>query len=212
MPKGLLFAAFDFTGAHEDEFHDWYDTEHVPERMRVPGFINAERWIGAENPKLHVATYDLENVGVLESPAYRAVGGNNQSVWTKRVTGMSKRLMRFVGEQILPGDLTAASGAGALLVATMDVDPAAEAEFNKWYNEEHLPQLGAVPGVLSARRYRATDSESERRYLALYHLRDDSVPQSDAWSKAAYTPWTERIGPHFRDLLVMKMKRYQRKA
>jgi hypothetical protein len=128
------------------------------------------------------------------------------------VTGMSQRLMRFVGEQILPGDLTAASGAGALLVATMNVDPAAEDEFNKWYNEEHLPQLGAVPGVLSARRYRATDGESERRYLALYHLRDDSIPQTEAWTKAAHTPWTEKIGPHFRDLMVMKMKRYQRKA
>ena len=212
MTKGLLFAAFDFTGAHEDEFHDWYDNEHVPERLRVPGFINAERWIGEENPKLHVATYDLDNVGVLETPSYRAVGGDNQSVWTKRVTGMSQRLMRFVGEQLSPGDLTAASGAGGLLVATMNIDPAAEAEFNRWYNEEHLPQLGAVPGVLSARRFRATDIGSERRYLALYHLRDSTVVQSDAWSKAANTPWTERISPHFRDLMVLRMIRYQRRA
>ena len=125
---------------------------------------------------------------------------------------MSQRVMRFVGEQLVPGELTAASGAGALLVATMNIDPAAEADFNTWYNEEHLPQLGAVPGVLSARRYRATDTESERRYLALYHLRDGGVVQSEAWSKAANTPWTERISPHFRDLLVMRMKRYQRKA
>ena len=51
MPKGLLFASFDFSTAHADEFHDWYDLEHIPERLRVPGFINAERWIGDENPK-----------------------------------------------------------------------------------------------------------------------------------------------------------------
>ena len=49
--KGLLFASFDFSTAHTDEFHDWYDLEHIPERLRVPGFINAERWIGDENPK-----------------------------------------------------------------------------------------------------------------------------------------------------------------
>ena len=30
MAKGLLFASFDFTAAHEDEFHDWYDLEHIP--------------------------------------------------------------------------------------------------------------------------------------------------------------------------------------
>ena len=45
MSKGLLFTAFDFSTAHEDEFHDWYDREHIPERLGVPGFLNAQRWI-----------------------------------------------------------------------------------------------------------------------------------------------------------------------
>ena len=212
MAKGLLFAAFDFSTAHEDEFHDWYDHEHVPERLRVPGFLNAERWIDEQNPKIHVATYDLDNPGVLATPAYRAVIGDNQSVWTRRVTGMCRRIMRFEGEQLLPGDLTAAPNAGALLVASMNIDPAVEAEFTEWYNTEHLPQLAAVPGVLTARRFRATDTASERRYLALYHLRDGDVSRSQAWANAANTPWTERMRPHFRDMLVLRMNRYRRKA
>lgn len=74
--KGILIAAMDFSAAPEDEFHDWYDLEHVPERLGVPGFINADRWIGIENPKISIATYDLDNVGVLHSPAYLAVGGD----------------------------------------------------------------------------------------------------------------------------------------
>ena len=68
MAKGILIAAMDFSAAPEDEFHDWYDLEHIPERLRVPGFLNADRWIGTENPKISVATYDLDNVGVLHSP------------------------------------------------------------------------------------------------------------------------------------------------
>ena len=78
--------------------------------------------------------------------------------------------------------------------------------------ELDLPQLGAVPGVLSARRFRATDPASERRYLALYHLKDADVTRSDAWARAANTPWTERMRPHFRDMLVLRLNRYQRKA
>lgn len=212
MAKGLLFMAFDFSTAHADEFHDWYDKEHVPERLRVPGFLNAERWIDDTNPNIHVATYDLDSAGVLQSPAYRAAGGDNQSVWTKRVTSMCGRIMRFEGEQIVPGDAVAAPGAGALLVASMNVDPGAEAEFTDWYNTEHLPDLAAVPGVLSARRFRATDTETERRYLALYHLRDGTVSRSDAWAAAANTPWSERMRPHFRDFLVLRMNRYERKV
>ena len=212
MAKGLLLMAFDFSTAHADEFHDWYDLEHVPERLRVPGFLNAERWIDDENPSVHVATYDLETHAVLMSPPYLAVGGANQSAWTKRVTAMCGRIMRFEGEQLVPGDLAAAPGAGGMLVASMNVDPAAEAEFAAWYDTEHLPQLAAVPGVLSARRFQAADTASERRYLAVYHLRDSSVSRSSAWAKAAGTPWTERIQAHFRDMLVLRMHRYQRGA
>src|SRR6201987_4803797 len=63
MAKGILVAAMDFSAAAEDVFHDWYDLEHIPERLRVPGFLNADRWLGAEDPKISVATYDLDTVG-----------------------------------------------------------------------------------------------------------------------------------------------------
>jgi hypothetical protein len=209
MPKGLLFASFDFSTAHEDEFHDWYDLEHLPERQRVPGFLTCERWISDENPKIAVATYDLESLSVLSSPAYRAIGGENLSVWSKRVTAMCRRIMRYEGEQVLPGDAVAPAGAGGLLVASMNVDSDAEPEFNEWYNAEHLPQLAAVPGVLCARRYRGS---GERKYLALYHLTGPDVSRSAAWQKAVETPWTHRMRPRFRDLLVLRCKRYVRAA
>jgi hypothetical protein len=210
MSKGLLFASFDFSTTQADEFHDWYDLEHIPERLRVPGFINAERWISDENPQIAVATYDLDSPGVLHSPPYQAIGYDNASVWTKRVTRIARRILRFTGEQLVPGDRVAPDNAGGLLVASMNVDPAAEHEFNEWYNTEHLPQLAAVPGVMCARRYMSPDPDRERQYLALYHLADSSVSRSDAWNKAANTPWSARMRVHFRDLLVIRCKRYVR--
>jgi hypothetical protein len=210
MANGLLCACFDFTGAHADEFHDWYDLEHIPERLRVPGFLNAERWIGDDDPQIAVATYDLQDPGVLHSAPYNAIGWDNASVWTRRVTAMCDRLLRFEGEQLVPGGAVAPSGAGGLLVASMNIDPAAEAEFNDWYNGEHLPQLAAVPGVLCARRYRSPEAVPERQYLALYHLAAPDVARSAAWQRAADTEWTRRMRPHFRDLLVLRCRRYQR--
>ena len=98
MAKGILIAAMDFSDVAEDEFHDWYDTEHIPERLRVSGFLNAERWIGSANPKHSVALYDLDTVGVLQSAPYRAVGGANGTPWTKRVTGRTTSIIRLEGE------------------------------------------------------------------------------------------------------------------
>src|SRR5436309_6316446 len=208
MAKGILIAAMDFSNVAEDEFNDWYDTEHIPERQRVPGFLVCQRWIGADNPKQSVATYDLENSGVLQSPGYRAIGGENLSPWSKRVTSRVERLMRFEGDQVLPGDGLPPDNAGGFLVNSMNVEPAAEAEFNEWYNTEHIPALAAVPGVLCARRFRATSAN--RRYVALYHLVSPEVQATEAWKKAAYTEWTRKLRPHFRDHLRPVCKKYVR--
>jgi hypothetical protein len=107
MAKGLLIASFDFSSAQTDEFHDWYDLEHVPEREAVSGFGACERWIGVDDPNQAVATYDLDMLDVLRSEAYRSIAYENLSPWSKRVTTKCTRILRFEGVQTLPGTMDA---------------------------------------------------------------------------------------------------------
>jgi len=208
MPKGLLLVGFDFTNAHADEFHDWYDLEHVPERQRVPGFGLCERWISVANPKQAVASYELDSISVLDSPAYQAIGGENLSVWSKRVTAMCTRLIRFEGEQCNPGNQASPTGAGGLLVNAMEVAPEHRADFDAWYDQEHIPALGAVPGVLAARRYKG---RAGCHYsLALYHLQNAEVAMTDAWKTAASSPWTDRVRPTFQNHVRILSSAYKR--
>lgn len=208
MAKGTLIAAMNMAHAAEDEFHDWYDTEHLPERQRVPGFLLCQRWIGVPDPRVSVATYDLDNVSVLRSPPYLAIGGENLSPWSRRVTGRVERLLRFEGDQILPGDQLPPATAGGLLLNAMNVVPDFEAEFNDWYDTEHIPALSAVPGVLCARRFRGTSGN--RKYVALYHLAAPEVQESAEWKKARVSEWTSRLQPQFRDHLRLVCRRYVR--
>ena len=208
MAKGTLIAAMRIAQVAEDEFHDWYDTEHLPERQRVPGFLLCERWLGAEDSRVSVATYDLDSVAVLQGAAYRAIGGENLSPWSKRVTARVDRLMRFEGDQILPGDQLPPSSAGGLLLNAMNIAPELEAEFNEWYDKEHIPALAAVPGVLCARRFRGTSGN--RKYVALYHLAEPGVVESAEWKTARQSDWTSRLQPHFRDHLRLVLRRYRR--
>lgn len=213
MAMGLLIAAFDFSTAAADEFHDWYDLEHIPERNAVPGFGACERWIGIENPTFSVATYDLDSLAVLRSEPYKAIAYDNLSVWSKRVTAKCKRLLRFEGVQTLPGNGKAPAGAGGILLNAMNVAPEAEDEFNAWYNEEHIPALAGVPGTLSARRFKADGSTGgTHRYVALYHLASPDVANGDAWKKAVDTPWSAKMRPHFRDRVRILARRYVRTA
>jgi len=201
MAKGALIAAMDFTNVAADEFNDWYDLEHVPERQRVPGFLVCQRWISAENPKHSLATYDLDNVAVLQSPGYRAIGGENLSVWSKRVTAKVKRILRYEGEQILPGDAVPPTNAGGLLLVGMTPGRDVEAAFNAWYDKEHVPALAAVPGVLCARRFRT--GAGDTKYVALYHLEAPGVVDSPAWKQAsASTPMPR----HVRDQITGRVR------
>jgi len=50
--------------------------------------------------------------------------------------------------------MTKTRGTGLLMVWN-DIDSEYEAEFNRWYDEEHVPRLLQVPGFLNAGRYAA---------------------------------------------------------
>src|SRR5437899_12164836 len=66
-----------------------------------------------------------------------------------------------------------------LLMVWADIDPEFEAEYHRWYDEEHIAHLLAVPGFLSAGRYVAL--KGGPKYLALYELESPDVLKSPAF-------------------------------
>jgi hypothetical protein len=89
---------------------------------------------------------------------------------------------------------TKRKGTGLLMVWA-DVPADKEADFNRWYNEEHLAERRAVPGFLSAARYEAV--KGGPRHLAVYELESAAVLDSPAYKhvQANPTPWTKRCSP-----------------
>ena len=102
--RGFLMVLTQPSAVMEDEFNAWYDTEHLPERMTVPGFLTGLRFaaVGGGHPR-YLAFYDVERPDVLQSDAYNAVSGANFSPWTIRITGR-QIVDRRAGKQIWPGD------------------------------------------------------------------------------------------------------------
>ena len=88
MAKGLLLAAFDFSGAHAMNFTIGTISSTFRKRRAVPGFGACERWIGTEQATISVATYDLDSIDALRGEAYKSIAYSNLSVWSKRVTAM----------------------------------------------------------------------------------------------------------------------------
>ena len=80
---GLLMVWADVPADKEDDFNRWYNEEHLPERMAIPGFLSGARYEAVKGGPKHLACYELESAAVLETPAYKKVQAN-PTEWTKR--------------------------------------------------------------------------------------------------------------------------------
>ena len=103
--KGFLLVFMHPPPAFEEEFNAWYDSEHIPERLAVPGILTGLRYMNVQGgtPR-YMAMYDLAHESVMLSPEYLRVAHDRSSPWTRRVTARA-RVQRFAGEQIHPGDV-----------------------------------------------------------------------------------------------------------
>ena len=68
QPMGILISSFDYSPVAEDEFHDWYDTEHIPERERIPGFLDCSRWLAVGLPSTTCVRYRRSTGGARSRP------------------------------------------------------------------------------------------------------------------------------------------------
>ena len=114
-------------------------------------------------------------------------------------------LMRLQPLLVIPGASPSTSAPWHYIVAT-DVLSEHEADFNAWYDQEHLPGLAAVPGTAQAARYRACEGEGPR-YHACYDLADRAAFNSAPWLAVRGTPWSSRVRPSFRNTLRTMFRR-----
>lgn len=88
-----------------------------------------------------------------------------------------------------------------MLLTSMNVDAADEADFNRWYDREHLEERVAIDGFLEARRYVA--HAANPKYLSLYSTETVGVLDSPAYRArlADQTEWSQRSMARFKDML-----------
>jgi hypothetical protein len=86
-----------------------------------------------------------------------------------------------------------------IYLVQMDIPAEHEAEFNRIYDEEHVPLIVQVPGCSACSRYKLAHSlqDDTAKYLAIYELDSPDVPDTPAWKAASDTGlWKPMIRPH----------------
>jgi hypothetical protein len=195
--KALMTTWTHIAPEHEAEFHAWYDREHLPGLVALPGFLLGRRHVCEGATPEYLAWYDVIDEAVESGPHFAKFLANPTPQFL-RIVGllqrrerMNFRLMRVVGD-------ATRSDAPWLYIVHTDIPDHIAAEYNDWYDREHLPRLVTVPGVLRARRYDRVSGPGPR-YLTAYELTGAGVWESPAALEARKTPWTEKMRSLFKN-------------
>lgn len=144
--KGMLVVFTDVSARHERDFNEWYNREHIDERVNMPGFRRARRYVAVHGGPKYLATYECRRVADLATPGYLAVLAD-PTPWSKRVTARFTHFERLT----LRLQIDLAQGIGGALTSVRFVpDPARKHALIDWLGKHALPHAIKQPGMLGA--------------------------------------------------------------
>ncbi|MEJ0049876.1 MAG: hypothetical protein WDN02_01430 [Methylovirgula sp.] len=195
----VLFSEMTPPPGQEQRFHNWYDEEHIPLRMDVPGFVSAQRYRDlSENAKGYLAVYEMTHPAVMKTPAYQEVK-TKPSETTREMLGTVSGFTRYIAAETSvkrqPNDSgVSALDAPLLFAVWFEVPESALADFDAWYELDHVPLLMGSKDWSMVRRFRVVDGEpTKANRLALHYLADKAALESPERAAARKTPWRDRL-------------------
>jgi hypothetical protein len=195
----ILFSEMTPPSGEEARFHQWYDEEHIPLRMNVPGFVSAQRYRDlADDAKGFLAVYEMTEPNVMATPAYQEVKTRPSETTRHRLTNVSGFTRYIAAETSVrrqPNDLGPhALDANILYAVWFEVPEAELPDFDAWYEQDHVPLLMGCKDWLMVRRFRIVDGEpTSANRLALHYLADRAALDSPERAEARKTPWRDRM-------------------
>ena len=199
--RGLLMVYVDVPAAVEEEFNRWYDEEHIPERLSIPGVLSAARYVAVRGGPKYLACYELTEPEAYHSDTWQ-YHLQHPTPWSQRMSpniigrNFVRNVYRLLYPEEVPEETAQADMSPALLVGRMSVPTHLDAEFNQAYNTERLPLYRSIPGYTRARRFTAVIGEPQ--YLTVHECQAAQVADSPEWEavRTAQTPvWSAVISP-----------------
>jgi hypothetical protein len=157
MPNGLLIIWTDIAEDAEADFNDWYNNQHLAERVGVPGFLNGRRYIAIDGSAKYLAWYETETPEVLGSPAYGKRQAN-PTPWTERIMPSFRNVTRVTAERL------AKSGSGlAAITLTLQVRPLAGREdILAKALADAVETFNTDLSIVSAQAFRPSDADAAK--------------------------------------------------
>ena len=182
MSEALLFVLSEPGGVPEPTFHEWYDDEHGPARLAVPGIRIGYRYRALDDARpTWLAWYetDLETLAGARYRALREWRSPREQRIVDGLDALDRRVYKLIDDHgRIPGP-------APVVVCTSFSTPDEDA-LHAWYLDEHIPMLQAIPGWWRTRRYRIV-SGTGPTLLAFHELSGTHLFDTDAYRAAVST-------------------------
>src|SRR3989442_961647 len=165
----------------EPDFERWYGSDYLPEILARPGWIRARCFECLRGEPRFLTIFDLDSSlsgGRIDAAPFHSGIAERRGV--RDYHARTYRLIHEAGHHLDRPNL--------INVVSVDIYDEYAAEFSRWYNEVHFPEILACLGWLGGRRYECIDGEP--RFLAIYDLEDATRPFSTPAYKSA-VGWDE---------------------
>jgi len=154
---GVVAIWHDLLPEARDEFYEWHNREHMPERAAIPGFQRGRRYIALDAGPLYFNLYEADTVGVLGGADYLA-RLNAPTPWTQKVV----QSYRNVARSICDVHYTAGVGNGAYLVTLrFNVTADRHADVLQALRDQVLPPLADAQGITGVHLCTADEAVSK---------------------------------------------------
>ncbi len=197
--EAMLFSQMAPLPGYESRFQHWYDTEHVPLRMALPGFLAARRYRAIKGQPEYLAIYDVADVAVFESPGFIELR-SNPSTLTREMLGNVTGLTRFICEKIL--DIGPDTRGDCLSVVALNVLEPGFATLHDRLRRELSSEVNNQSKRLRIICYRiAPGGDRDWTHIVLYEMSGSDAKKSPApadpaasasWDAVLKEPWVTK--------------------
>ena len=126
-----------------DDFHQWHNREHMPERVGIPGFRRGRRYVALAGAPEYFNLYEADSAEVLAGQDYLN-RLNAPTEWTRRVVPSFRRVSRSICRVAC----TYGTGQGGfMLTQRFDIGAADRPKVVEALRQRLLPALAERKGV-----------------------------------------------------------------
>lgn len=140
---GIVAIWHDLLPEAKDDFYEWHNREHMPERAGIPGFRRGRRYIAINGTPEYFNLYEADSAEVLAGQDY-VNRLNTPTPWTQRVVPSFRNVARSICRVAFTQGV---GSGGVMLTLRFAVDPARRDALVDALRRSVLPPLVYRKGV-----------------------------------------------------------------